>query len=92
MKMPGFTAEESLYKTNGHYQSVANRGYSSSREQQVVSQIRGGGTGPSRGGLNFEYCWTPSCCVAYHYEAGPAGWYYVCDLWADCPYQYCIGW
>ena len=89
--MPGFAAEASIYKTSGRYQSVANRG-DSSGDQRVVSQIRVGGLGGlgGSGGLNAWHCWTPSCCVAGHYEAGPAGWYWVCDLTADCPYQYCV--
>lgn len=51
------------------------------------SRLGGGGIGPEGGGLN-DWCWTGSCCVAGHYEAGPAGWYWVCDLYEDC--EWCI--
>lgn len=42
------------------------------------------------GGLSAWGCWTPSCCAAGHYEAGPTGWQWVCDWWVDCPYERCI--
>ena len=38
MNMPGFTAETSLYKTSGRYQSVATQSYSRG-EQRVISQL-----------------------------------------------------
>jgi len=38
MKMPGFVAETSLYKSSGHYNSEAVKGYSD-RDQAVVSQF-----------------------------------------------------
>lgn len=48
--MPGFTADTSLYKTSGCYQSVTTQRYSSG-EQWVISQIRAGvGGGISIGG------------------------------------------
>ena len=37
-KMPGFTAEASLYKTSGCYQSVATQAYNN-RRQKIVSQL-----------------------------------------------------
>jgi len=46
MNMPGFTAERSLYKITGHYQSVATQSYNRV-EQGVVSQMRAGGFGRS---------------------------------------------
>jgi hypothetical protein len=50
MNMPGFTAEASLCKGSGRYQSVATQSYSGG-EQRVVSQIRAGGFGIGVGGL-----------------------------------------
>ena len=49
LKIPEFTAEASLYKTSGRYQSVATQSYTSGG-QGVVAQIRaGGGFGAVRG-------------------------------------------
>jgi hypothetical protein len=69
MNMPGFTADTSLYKTSGRYQSVANQGYSSG-EQSVISQIRGGGgIGVGGfGGLNAWGCWDSWCCTCEFHE------------------------
>ncbi len=66
MNMPGFTADAALYKTNGCYQSVATRDYSSEK-QRVVSQllvrapVGGGGGNGAKGcavcaGLCYLIC------------------------------------
>ncbi len=72
MNIPRFTAEASLYKTNGRYQFVATRGYSSG-EQRVVSQIGAGGGGlGGSDGLGAWGCWKSECCTcAYHYDCNP---------------------
>jgi hypothetical protein len=54
--MPGFTADTSLYKTSGRYQSLANQSYSGG--QGVVAQLRAGGGFGTRG-LSFHW---PSWC------------------------------
>ena len=38
MKIPGFTAEASVYKMSGRYQSVVTRAFSNG-EQKVISQL-----------------------------------------------------
>ena len=44
-----------------------------------------GHTGTIGGGrLNSWGCWTGSCCIAGHLEAGPTGTQWVCDVWEDC--------
>lgn len=43
MNVPGFTAESSLYRTSGHYQSVTTR-VGDVGEQRVISQIAVGGS------------------------------------------------
>ena len=53
LNMPGFAAEASLCKTNGRYQSVAHKSYSSG-EQGVISQIRISPGGTRIGGTIFE--------------------------------------
>jgi hypothetical protein len=89
MTMPGFVAERSLYKTSGRYRSLASRGYSG---RDVVSQMRVGGGGLGGSGGLSEWCWTPSCCIQELCEPGPTGIVCWCAVWADCPYQYCVGW
>jgi hypothetical protein len=42
MHVPGFSAEASLYKTRGHYHSMAMSGCSEGR-RDVISQLKGGG-------------------------------------------------
>lgn len=69
MNMPGFTAETSLYKTSGSYQSVAARGYGSG-EQRVVSQLRPPGT------VDTTVCCGGRCCTL------PCQW--PCQLFVDC--------
>jgi len=68
MNIPGFTAEASLYKIRGHYQSITTQGYSSV-EQGVVSQIRvGSGGGISIGGGQMGSVggfWGCLACVAF---------------------------
>ena len=70
MNMPGFTAEASLYKRSGRYQSVATQSFSSG-EQRVISQMRAGG------GLGGFWCeaWCDAkfaaCCLLCP-ETGPA--------------------
>lgn len=64
MNMPGFTADASIYKTRGRYQSVATQRYSSG-EQRVVSQIRAGGGFRGFGGQKLGF-WCELGC------AGPA--------------------
>jgi hypothetical protein len=59
--MPGFTAEASLYRKSGRYQSVATHAYSGG-EQSVISQMRGGG-GISIGGGRMGF-WGCLACVA----------------------------
>jgi hypothetical protein len=54
MTMPGFTADASLYKTNGRYQSVTTQSYNS--VGGVVSQMRGDGLGPAVGPLSGPWC------------------------------------
>jgi len=69
MKMPGFTAEASLYKTSGHYHCMAIRGYSQGR-REVISQLKGSVFHRPLGGGIFgtiEDYWTckQSCETAY---------------------------
>jgi hypothetical protein len=69
MNIPGFTAEASLYKIRGHYQSITTQGYSSV-EQGVVSQMRasglGGAGGPFSGscGCGPGFC----CCIMCYFD------------------------
>jgi hypothetical protein len=65
MKMPGFSAESSLYKTRGYYQSVSTR-RSGSGKEGAIPQMRAGwpfsgscGCGP--GYCCCELCWFNSC-------------------------------
>ena len=60
MNMPGFTADASLYKTNGRYQSATNQCYSS-EGQRVVGQARVGGGGLGGGGLGD--IWDCAICI-----------------------------
>jgi hypothetical protein len=57
MDIPGFTAEASLYKKSGRYQSLASQTYSAAR-QSVISQMRGGIGGGALAGF-----WTCAACV-----------------------------
>lgn len=71
MKMPGFSAELSLYKTRGHYQSVAVQRYSSV-EPGVVSQVRrerAGGPFSGSCGCGPGYC----CCIFCYFD--------ICNFW-----------
>ncbi|MGH7801530.1 MAG: hypothetical protein ACREOW_13055 [Thermodesulfobacteriota bacterium] len=52
MNLPGFTAEVSHGKTRGHYQSVANRVYTTGG-REIVSQLAGSGFSRPRGGGVF---------------------------------------
>jgi hypothetical protein len=64
MNIPEFTAEASLYKTSGCYQSVATRGYRGG-EQRVISQIRVGGGFGGFGGLRLGFWCELGCDAAY---------------------------
>jgi hypothetical protein len=88
MTLPGYTADASLYKTSGRYQSVSTQN-SSSGGQQVISQIRVGGLGGSggSGGLNAWGCWDSWCCTTdYHYVCNPYC-HWVCN---EVPCTRCI--
>ncbi|HEY3909526.1 MAG TPA: hypothetical protein VGM07_06515 [Stellaceae bacterium] len=69
--MPGFTAEASLYKTDGHYRFVGAQSHSSV-EQGFVPQIFRGGLGDTAGDLCVAACIccrlpspvVPECCGA----------------------------
>jgi hypothetical protein len=53
MHVPGFSAEASLYKTRGHYHSMAMSGCSEGR-RDVISQLKGsGGLGTLE---DYHYC------------------------------------
>jgi hypothetical protein len=51
---------------------------------RTSARLGNGGFGLPTGGLNAWGCWTGSCCVAGHYEAGPLGWHWVCDRREPC--------
>lgn len=71
IKIPGFTAETSLYKTSGRYQSVAAR-VDGGGEQGVISQIRTGGF-DAVGGLG-------TTAVGFKCDSGSCR----CDGTSDC--------
>ncbi len=52
MKMPGFTAEASVYKTSGNYDYIAMSCYNK-RGREVMSQLMGGIFDSPRGGGTF---------------------------------------
>ena len=67
MNIPRFTAEASLYKTCGRYQSVAVRGCGIGGQRRVVSQIGVGSIGAGGSGrLNAWGCWESWCCDGGH--------------------------
>lgn len=74
MTMPGFTADTSLYKTSGQYQSVTPC-VDSRRGQRVISQIRVGAGGVGGiGGVRLDYnlvC-TLICAVCDSFCHNPA--------------------
>jgi len=85
MNIPGFTAEASLCKLRGHYQSVAIRDYSSVG-QGVVSQMRAGsmvGAGGPFSGSCGDYYPGYHCCIFCYLEScfGGVGRAHV---WVKC--------
>lgn len=65
MKMPGFSAESSLYKTGGHYQSGVTHPSGSAKER-IIAQLRAGepfsgSCGCGRGYCCCELCWFDLC-------------------------------
>jgi hypothetical protein len=68
--MPGFTAESSLSRTRGHYQSVGAQSYGSVG-QGVNPQISAGGLGGAGGpfsgscGCGPGYC----CCILCYFDS-----------------------
>lgn len=89
MNTPTFSADKSLYKSGRHY---TTHGYTTSLAGEISLALKTGlsvgdigdiGISGSRR-LNAWGCWTGSCCVAGHYEAGPIGWQWVCDAWEPC--------
>lgn len=101
VSMPGFTADRSLYASDGRY---VGRGRAGARADAITPAIaatglsagRAGGLGGLGGGgtLNAWGCWSSCCgghCAAGHYEAGPTGSQWVCDWYVcDDPCQRCI--
>jgi hypothetical protein len=69
MNMPGFTAEASLHKIRGHYQSMTTQGYSSV-EQGVVSQMHAGGLVGARGPFSGSCGCGPGfcCCILCYFD------------------------
>jgi hypothetical protein len=61
--MPGFTADNSLYKTRRRYQSVANQGYTSGGQGVVAQQLTVGGVGGRGLGLHWP-SWCELKCAA----------------------------
>lgn len=75
----------------GPHGGMRPRSRRSERIRGGLGQFPGGGGG---GGLNAWGCWDSCCgsrCAAGHYEAGPAGWQWVCDYWiCTDPCEKCI--
>jgi len=83
MNIPGYTADASLYKTNGRYHSVVHQDFTS-RKQKVVSQMRAGGFGGAAGSRNnYEPPRWPSggCWEEYGYYCCEFCWYGYCYYW-----------
>ena len=76
--LPGFTAEASLYRMSGHYQSVATQSYSSG-EQWVISQLRAsGGIGGTGLTIDPEQCELRCYWICGRYGCFPTNCYWVC--------------
>ena len=62
MKMPGFTADTSLYKTSGRYQSVANQSFTSGGQGVAAQILARGGVGAVGAVGNFGGTALPFRC------------------------------
>lgn len=88
-KMPGFSADLSLYRTA----NILNRHGSLFDNASIVSPAQigpgpGGPTGPVGGGAGAWGCWWTTCCDIYEYRCykPPFSWHTVCE-WV-CKYSY----
>jgi hypothetical protein len=68
--MPGFTAEESLRTSKGHYQMLAREGYAGAGDgvvHQLSAARLGGGSGPFSGscGCGAGFC----CCIFCYFNS-----------------------
>jgi len=80
INMPGFTADASLERTIGYYQSVASRSYTNGK-YGVVSQLRAGGgfvgpglAGQQLGPWGWECFYWRSCIIC----CSPWWCWYLC--------------
>jgi hypothetical protein len=78
LNIPGFTADTSLYKTNGHY---VTRGHTPALTGEIYPALQ-----PRiGGGLNAWGCWEARCCVVGLCQDGPGGsTYWCCKYYEPC--------